>query len=323
MTEAKRKRVEQLSERGYACLRQREYKSALRFAKRLERLRYTAAFEIAGLAYAGLDDLETAVKTLERGVDLAPDCWLNWQLLGNYRSDLGRYEEAAIAYGRALTCPQVWEDSIRLNQAILANRREDYATALAFLDAVKDDQLTLQAASVRARALEGAGRPDESISLAEKCLAGDWQEDSAGEHLAYIAATMARVRLARGGDPANVRQFALDSLQYDANNRDLLAFIRDLDGRFSPQAQYYRLLVHRLIAEDDPLRAEMRGYFVQYDVVAETVAQALEWVGQFESVTTLDALSAEESDALEPRPQSPMGVYRRGGRYSYLEEDAL
>ena len=322
MTEAKRKRVEQLSERGYACLRQRQYQSALRIAKRLERLRYSAAFEIAGLAYAGLDDLPSAVKTLERGVDLAPACWLNWQLLGNYQSDLGKYEEAAAAYGKALTCPQVWEDSVRLNQAILANRRGDHHGALAYLDAVKDADCALEAASVRVRALEGAGRRDEAVALAERCLADKWQDDSSTDSLAYIAATLARMRLARGDDPADVRKFAIYSLESDADNPDLLAIIRELDGRYSPEAQYFRLLVHVRIAENDPRYADMKGYFIKYDVVAESVTQALEWVVQFERLATLDALSVEEADALEPRPQSPMGVYWRGDRHSYAAEDA-
>ena len=40
------------------------------------------------------------VTVLRCGVTTASDVWLNWQLLGNYLSDLERYDDAEAAYQR-------------------------------------------------------------------------------------------------------------------------------------------------------------------------------------------------------------------------------
>jgi Flp pilus assembly protein TadD len=79
-------------------VREREFDAALEIATELEAHRYSGSFEIAALAHAGKGDLEAAVAVLRRGVATVPDAWPNWQLLGNYVSDLGRYDEAEAAY---------------------------------------------------------------------------------------------------------------------------------------------------------------------------------------------------------------------------------
>ena len=70
-----------LAEEGYRHLEEGDPEAALRIAARLEEIRFTAAFEIAALAHAQLDDLSSAVAVLERGLDLAPTVWLNWHTL--------------------------------------------------------------------------------------------------------------------------------------------------------------------------------------------------------------------------------------------------
>ncbi len=101
----------------------------LNIGAQLERERYSGAFDLAAQAYAGLGKLDEAIAVLQRGVDLAPEAWLNWQLFGNSLSDAGRYDEAA-AYRSALACERVLAGSIHLNQAILAERRGDFSEAL-------------------------------------------------------------------------------------------------------------------------------------------------------------------------------------------------
>lgn len=220
-TPAQKKKSLELAERGFSLVREGDYKAALKVAKQLEKLRYTAAYDIAAQAHAGLGDLDEAVSTLERGLQKAPDCWLNWQLLGNYRSDQGDYDAAVAAYERALTCPDVCEDSIRLNQAILANRRRDYAAAEACLRRVTDPEFRLEVATTRVRALEGTGRLDDAMLLAEQTLAGEWEGETAARNLPYVVAALARMRLLRGIDPGEVRGFILGSLEQCPDTQEL------------------------------------------------------------------------------------------------------
>lgn len=145
----KKRRADKLLERGYALLREARLDEALEVADRLRELRHSGAFEIGAMAHAAKGDLEEAVRVLEEGLEHAPDVWLNWQLLGNYLSDLERFSQAATTYERALACPNVWVDSVRLNQAILAQRRGDPQSALELIEQVDDPELSLQTVSVR------------------------------------------------------------------------------------------------------------------------------------------------------------------------------
>ncbi len=137
----RRWRAEKLLERGRALLGGGEIDEALRVAERLRGMRYSGGFELTALAYAAQGRLEEAVRVLEEGVEKAPRAWLNWQLLGSYRSDLGRFAAAEAAYERALTCPDVEPSSVRLNQAILAYRQGDPRKALGFAGLIDDPEL--------------------------------------------------------------------------------------------------------------------------------------------------------------------------------------
>jgi tetratricopeptide (TPR) repeat protein len=318
----RRKRSEELADTGFALIREGNYEEALGIAGELEELRFSAAFDIAAQAHSGLGDLQKAVETLERGVAKAPTCWLNWELLGSCRSDMGDYSGAEGAYEQALTCPAPSEDSIRLNQAILANRRGNHAQALNYLDMVGEPGLSLRAAVARITALEGMGRIDEALSVADACLAKEWEEEDVSEWLSYIAASQGRMRLGKGCSPNSVRRSAMNALEEFGSDGDLLALIRDIDGCYSTEAQYFRLLIHAKVAADQSMHQEAKGYFVSYDVVAETPERALVWVQEFECADSVPAtLCIEEEEVLEERPGDPMGVYWRSGRCYYMDED--
>jgi tetratricopeptide (TPR) repeat protein len=134
-------RAGKLLERGRALLRDGEIDEALRVAERLRGMRYSGGFELTALAHAARGRTEEAVRVLEEGVEAAPQAWLNWQLLGNYRSDLGRFAGAEAAYERALACPGVHPSSVRLNQAILAYRQGENPKALGLAALVDDPEL--------------------------------------------------------------------------------------------------------------------------------------------------------------------------------------
>ena len=247
----KKRRAEKLLERGHALLREARLDEALEVSDRLRELRNSGAFEIGAMAHAAKGDLEGAVRVLEEGLEHAPGVWLNWQLLGNYLSDLERFPQAATAYERALACPNAGVASVRLNQAILAQRRGDFEAALGLIELVDDPELSLQAASV---------------------------------HVGALAA------------------------------------IRDLDNVYSDRAEYYRLLVQGKFAETESPGLDVRGFFCTYDVVADSPAEALQFIQRLERREPIADLSIEESRALEPRPRDPKGVYWCSGR-TYYDQD--
>jgi tetratricopeptide (TPR) repeat protein len=314
--------VKRLADKGYELLRDEDYEAARDIAAQLEDLRYSAAFEIGAQAQAGLGDLDKAVEILERGVSKAPTVWLLWHLLGNYRSDLGRFDEAADAYDRALQCDGVHKDWVFLNQGIMFGRRGEHAKALDQLNMVKDPDLDLVVASSLLPALDGLGRSQEALSVAQQHLHKKADNERDARALAFIAYWHCRLRLSHGEEKDEVRSEAMDAIAEFGPDEDLLALVRDIDEQYSAASKYYRLLVHAALPQNHELRREVQGYFIKYDVVAETPEEALGFVREFENAEFPAAeLRIEEAEQLEDRPEDPKGVYHFTGRNFYEDED--
>jgi tetratricopeptide (TPR) repeat protein len=125
--------------RAMKAIQREELAEAERVARELHSLRYSGAFEIDALVALARDDLPAAERHLEKGLEVAPGVWGLWQLLGNVRSDLGRFDDAADAYREALTCEGASAESIRLNCAILDMRRGRIEVARDTLAALLDE----------------------------------------------------------------------------------------------------------------------------------------------------------------------------------------
>ncbi len=312
------RRIEKLSQKGYELIDAEEFDRALEVAEELERLRYSAAFEIAALAHAGQGDLAAAVRALERGVEIAPDVWLNWQLLGNCRSDLDLYAEANQAYERALECPGVSRSSVRLNQAILANRTGDHAAALRLAGEVDDPETAIWAAGLRVDSLTALGKGEEAERLGLQILS-EAGEDADADPLCNIVLNIARIRLDRGDPRPDVRAFAVRQLERAPGHNDLLALLRDIDGLYSETAQYYRLVIRGEIPEGDPMAGEAEGFYSRWEVLADNPEEALDFIRGID--TPAAPLKVEEWNVLEARPRDPKGVYWRSGRVYFQDED--
>lgn len=317
----KRKKTEKLTAEGFECLKNEEYEKAIKISDQLEKLRFSSAFEIAAQAYSGLGDLVKAVSVLERGVMLAPDVWLNWQLLGNYLSDLERFESAASAYQNALKCPNVQVGSIQLNQAILANRRNKFDEALQILEKIDDNEMRLHISEARISSLKGLNKVKEAISLAKQVLQEASEKDNNVELQDRVAADLGRLRLTSGEKRDAVRKWAIDSAKIYACSDMLLALIRDIDAKYSKTASYYRLLIHGIIPITSPRYHEAKRFYTTYDVVADNVDEGLRFIRDFEEDNVKGNLFVDEETVLEQRSSDPKGVYWRSGYSFYEKED--
>ena len=317
-----KKQTEELTDKGRAYLEKHEFEKALEVAKELEALRYTAAFEIAAQAYAGMEELHNAIQVLERGVRVAPECWLNWQLLGNYRSENGDFDGATHAYHRALACEHVWESSVYLNLAILASRQENHDEVFHYLDRVVDKELEFHATEIRIGAFARSGQQQEAIALAQEVLQANPAENEpqTGDVLARIAAELCRIRLQRNEPEDVIKTEVIAALAYDPSNAGLLGILRDIDNQYSERAQYFRLLFHGKFSPSHPYAQEVAGYFATYDIVADSPEEAMIFAQQLEGEGDDVSFEIDSADALEPRPTEPKGVYWRSGRCFYERE---
>lgn len=96
--------------------------------------------------------------------------------------------------------------------------------------------------------------------------------------------------------------------------------IRDLDNVYSDRAGYYRLLVHGKFPETESPGLDVRGFFCTCDVVADSPAEALQFIQRLDRREPIAGLAIEESQVLEPRPRDPKGVYWCSGR-TYHDRD--
>jgi len=312
---------EALRNRGFEHLHDEEFEEALEVARQLEELRFSAAFEIAALAHDGLGNLEEAMRVLHRGVEAAPEAWTNWQLLGNFLSDLERFDEAEAAYEQALECEDPWADSIRLNQAVLANRRERFDQALEMLDLVEDPELRFHVAEQRIGILRRQDRQDEAEALAESILAEGRGHQDGGDALARTAAMLGRIHLEQGRDRGEIRQLVFDWIDRDRACVPLMALLRDVDGQCSDQAKSFELTVNVTFPDDHVLRRESAGFYLVCGVVADDADEALEFIRRLEDDNLGETFEIDEQRDSEADPQLLKGVYWRSGRIFYEDED--
>jgi tetratricopeptide (TPR) repeat protein len=313
--ELTKKRTERLCDAGFTHLRNGDFDAALEVAAELEKIGYTAAFDIAAQAHAAGGDLEQAVRVLERGLELVPDAWPNWQLLGNYRSDLGQHEQAATAYARALECPDAWQASIRLNQAILLSRMERHEQALEVLARADDPELGSELADARVHALVRLGRAREAAELAQSVLCDPDLNGIDPALIARVIGNLARARRQLGSSEEEVRELALEALEMERSEPGALELLRELDALRSVQGKFLRVVLHARIPPASG--AEMLGFYASYDVVADDAHEALRLIRALEHDDAFGIVEISELTVIEPCPGELKGVYCRSDRVYY------
>lgn len=306
-----KKRVEKLTDRGVQYLEAGSYGEALQVAAELEDAKGLLAFYLAGETYARMNDLKSAVHGMRRGVLIRPTFWMNWFFLAIYLGRLEKYDEAFAAYHQALLCPQVDADMIRLNMAILALGRQDFQNTLVYLDSIEKVENRWGVESSRIVALEGIGRIAEAAELGEQYLRERPEGDEEyHKRVGFVAAALARIRLGQGSSADEVRSFLLHCLDEYGCSVPVLREIRMLkELRYSKESKYYRFLIHTALPVGHPWYRESPGYFVGYDVVADSESRALELINEFESAAGAESVEVLEFKIIEDKSEEAMGVY--------------
>lgn len=310
--------VDRLMARGFELLEALDFDRAVKVGNQLLSRRHTSGFEILALAHSGLGDTERAVKILEDGVEKGPTVWVLWQLLGNYRSDLGRYAEAHVAYEKALECPQANKSSVHLNMAIALSRQGRSSDAMIQLQLVEDKAIQTRVESQRLQILNDQGKYDEAIRHGEQVLALlESEEDD--EVRSGIETSLGEAYWRGQGNGDRALELAWQSLAHSRGSQNALWLIRQVEGQVSQAAVYYRILVEGDWPEMNEDGSE-RGFFIMYDVVADSVEEAMTYVRRCESDDIGPSLRANECEVLGPRPTDPKGVYQHQGYHLFPRE---
>ena len=315
--------VDVMIERAFELLEEGNSEEALALGRELEEARHTSGFEIQALAHGDLGDLPEAIQILERGVELAPEVWLLWQLLGNYRSDEGLWEEALEAYERALRCPGVDGRSVHYNVATLLSRENRDEEALSHLQlehlGAEEPRLELVClmASLRIALLTRLEWFDEALAEGRRFLTKARVEDWVDEHLAPVLGEYASALWQGRSDREGAENAAWEAIALDKMEGAAMWVLRELNPVASSRGHLFWLKLEGRGSE--PLEGDQTppGFFTTYEVVADSADEALEFARLFEPPGVRDSLRIEESEVLEERPGEPKGVYRSSG-YSFF-----
>lgn len=304
-----------------ALLDNYEYEAALKIAEQLERVRYSGAFDIGAQALAGLGRMADAIAMLERGVVVGPQAWPNWELLGNYRSDAGMYESAALAYETALQCENVWADSIRLNQAILAERDGDFDRALSLVEIIEDAEFEIAKTSVKASILLKTDQPVAAISQCDEVSHEDEPKDSNLPYLASLCATRARALLQLDEPVADIRQFLRGALDAYPDSEELLTCFRELRNEPSLTGGIYDVVISFEVDVHTQHELGVLGFVRSGHAIADTPEEAIALFCELEIDFPLAFDGEPEIELVDEEEHALKGVIHRSDKGYYSSRD--
>jgi hypothetical protein len=203
---------------------------------------------------------------------------------------------------------------------ITFSRQQRFKEALAQLDLVDDADLQLRAHSARLEILNEQGLYEEAIRLGDDVL----EQTGSGRNEEFRSAVQVEVGYACWNgrkDRERAMQLAVASLAHGQTSDVALWLVREIDGQFSPTAKYYRILVEGMKTEAGD-RRKRRGFFVSYDIVADSIDESLSFIRRIEGEEVRSSFRVEEATELESRPAEPKGVYARTGRILFTPDRA-
>jgi len=313
--------IDILVDQAYEYLDEFDTKSAIKIGNKIKKLKHTSAFEVLALAYAQEDNIPEAILILREGIKVAPDVWVLWQLLGNYSSDEGNYFEAYKSYDEALNCPHVEESSIYLNYAIALKREEKHNKSLIYLDKIQseNDQLTNLSKIIRLEVLNLMGNHGEVINLANNYFS-KIKEDEDESYLSSMYAEQGIAFWFLKKDANIAQKNAWEAIKINKFDHRASYLIREIENLYSPNSNYYRILIEGQWDKPIEYNSTIPNFFTSYDVVSETIDEALKFIKRFEPKNIRNSLKIDEYELLDNADDQPKGVYTVSG-YSYYEPD--
>lgn len=322
---------DELMAEAFAHLEAGDPESALEIGKRLESMQYSGAYEVQAMAYADMDEMEQAVAVLEAGVAHAPGVWLLWQLLGNYRSDLGRFPAAVEAYEAAGNCaPDEDLVIVDFNHANALARHGDFTSAQTRLDRVLESPHLAQAGrafienaiALRMHLFNAQGEPKAAIATYEALHKQETGDE--GSHVS-MADVVAELSLAykQMGENDKALASALEAVQlYKWSDAALWALRAARDAQ-SDTARAMHLIVegqwYEPLEDEDP-DGPAPEFVTTYDVVADDEAEALRLIAECEPPQVRESLRIVETHPVDHEDESPTpykGVYATGDYHMY------
>ena len=327
MTDFDQEYADRLMDEAIEALEIGEPEAALKIAKTLNRMRYSGGFEMEALAYADLGEKSKAIRVLRTGLEKCPVDWGLWQLLGNYLSDEGEFEEAFEAYENGLSTEGSDTETVNLNYAISLFRSGDAQMAEERIAPILDAPgFSSLGGSLRARLLaleleilRGQGKWDEAVARFGTIGNADFGPD-AGQEISILWAEYAR-SLHELGRHDEAEKSALRSARFDHQNKDALWLLRKMRRKSEDkETNHYNLMVGGTWFPSPDKKSELsKGFFATFAVCADDEDEALRFVAELQT-DEIKNLRIEEVELVD-QVTEPKGVYSATAYMLYGDED--
>lgn len=318
-----RQAVDGLLEQAYNLIQQGDTDEAIRIGNQLLEHRHAKGFEIIALAYEQQGRPGDAIAILKEGTSKVPRAWALWELLGIFYSDAEQYQDAFNAYQSAMNCPNVDLDSVNFNYAILLKRMGRLEEARNLCDQIQGPESRNKARVLKLSVLNAQKKFDEAIEFGKRLIAEILPTPNLPEEdmqdLARAYAEVGRAHWEGHYDRNSAWENAWKSLEWDRSENSALWLVREIINRKSPKSRWLKLVVEgKWHFQIDPAKAPP-GFITQYEVVAETPEEALQFAQDLEPVEVRPSMRIDSYEDIGSYPDNQQGVYWRSAYGFYMD----
>lgn len=262
-----------LYQRAKDELAQGQFKQARDLGHQLLKARFSGAYEILAKSFHLEGQLELALKVLESGVQDAPEVWLLWLQLGNYRSEARDLNGAVEAYAKARALPAADKPQIDFNEAFLRLSFNNKDRGLELLEGVikttEDKKLKLVALKHRLTTLIELDRVTEALMELGEAYLHDADN-------AELLTTLA-FKLMEHGDRLNALNLAKQALGLRRAGT-VARVVRLLQGEVSEKAGHFVVTLAGKLEDED----QTHNFRKVSKVYADSEDEAVELARNFE-----------------------------------------
>lgn len=300
--------IDGLAERGYAQLERGRYDQALATAEKLIRKGSVLGHDLKVQALLILEMPEDAMAAAEAGLEEHPDAWMLYNTLGAALMALERPEEALLALNQALSYDDAERAEVLLGIATAHAALDDWESTLEALLGNEDwGEYEIQRFAMQMSALVMLERWKEIMTFTDSLLAemgDDLIEIFGPGGAAGVHAIRAKALLHGRQQKRRAENLAWDALRIFPKEAIALEVLRECAGLSSPFARQFAL--------ECVVSAGEEAFSSRYAVIADTLAEAFDFVVAFEARTSGGAPELVAHAEGEPMPGELCGIFAVG-----------